>query len=92
MVGDLAAAPAKLEAVAADELPAELQGLDPAARRAKVAQIAGERQHLEEKARAIAARRSAWLAEHAAGGDGDGFDARVMKDVRKQAASIGVRY
>jgi Mg-chelatase subunit ChlD len=88
---DLAAQPEALASVKAEELPQELQGLDAAARDAKVKQLAGERKVLEEKAAKLAAERDAWRTKNVADKE-DSFDANVMKGVKEKAAKYGLTY
>ncbi|WP_375771252.1 VWA domain-containing protein [Archangium gephyra] len=88
---DLAAQPEALASVKDEELPQELQGLDAAARDAKVKQLAGERKALEEKAAKLAAERDAWRTKNVADKD-DSFDANVMKGVKEKAAKYGLTY
>lgn len=88
---DLAAQPEALGSVKDEELPQELQGLDTAARDAKVKQLAGERKALEEKAAKLAAERDAWRTKNVADKE-DSFDANVMKGVKEKAAKHGLTY
>ncbi len=88
---DLAAQPEALASVKDEELPQELQGLDAAARDAKVKQLAGERKALEEKAAKLAAERDAWRMKNVADKE-DSFDANVMKGVKEKAAKHGLTY
>ncbi|MCE9669436.1 VWA domain-containing protein [Myxococcus stipitatus] len=88
---DLLEAPGALARVRDDELPAELKGLDKAAREAKVKQLSEEKKALEAQASKLAAEREAWLAKNGTEKD-DGFDANVMKGVKAQAKKYGVTY
>ncbi|MFY0525290.1 vWA domain-containing protein [Archangium gephyra] len=88
---DLAAQPEALASVKGEELPQELQGLDAAAREAKVKQLAGERKALEEKAAKLAAERDTWRTKNVADKE-DSFDANVMKGVKEKAAKHGLTY
>ncbi|HEX8703162.1 MAG TPA: vWA domain-containing protein [Myxococcaceae bacterium] len=88
---DLAAKPEALASVDADELPAELKGLNKEAQAAKVKQLAEERRQLEAQAAKLAAERDTWRAKNVAD-KSDSFDDRVMKSVKTQAAKHGVAY
>jgi hypothetical protein len=75
-----------------DELPEEMQKLNPAERRALVERKLGERQALEKKLSELSQKRAAFLAEAARKGKGDAFDARVTDAVRTEAARIGIAF
>jgi hypothetical protein len=88
---DLVEAPAALASVKDDELPAELKGLDKAARTQKVKQLAEEKKALEVKAAKLAADRDTWLTTNVSEKE-DSFDTNVMKGVKAQAAKHGLTY
>jgi hypothetical protein len=88
---DLTSAPERLESFADDALPEDLRALDKAARRRRVAELAGERRALEGQLAALTRQREAWRAKHVAV-KADAFDAHVLRSVRAQAAGYGITY
>lgn len=88
---DLAAAPARLDALADDELPDELAKLAPEARKAAVEKAAKDRAAIEAQLTKLAQQRDAWLAKHAAEKK-DSFDEQVFATVKARAAKAGVAY
>ncbi|MEW5848411.1 MAG: vWA domain-containing protein [Myxococcota bacterium] len=75
-----------LEAMADDELPAEMKGMTPEQRKAYVAEMERKRAALQAKIRELEAKRQAYLAaQQKKGKDKDTFDAAVVESVRSGA-------
>jgi hypothetical protein len=91
LVDDLRSGRVKLEGVKKDELPRELQGLAPEARRQALEVRAAERDKLKARLDVLVKERAAFVRgeeqKRRAAGARDGFDAEVMKAVKTQAAA-----
>jgi Mg-chelatase subunit ChlD len=78
------------------ELPAEMRGLDAEARRAYVDRRQQERAQLATRVGALVMRRDAFVRAEVERlereGRGDGFDAKVLSAIRRQAADKGIAY
>ena len=85
---DLTAEPEKLAELKAEELPEELQALNPAERKARLEQAVEQRKELNARLVELNARRAAYLLEaeknKAKGAAPAGFDAEVLKSVETQ--------
>lgn len=75
------------------ELPAEMQAMTPDEQADYLATVRTRREAVNQKIRAVAAERDAYLraAERAAGADA-GFDGKVVEALRRQASAVGVAY
>lgn len=80
-----------LAAVAADELPAELQALTPVEREDYLREKAARRAGLQREIGELAAQRSGYLAEQAPATE-RGLDAAILEGVRDVAASKGFSF
>jgi hypothetical protein len=83
-----------LAEIPVDELPAELQALEPAKREAYVAEQTERRQSLQRQIGELAAERSQYLAEQqtAAPGAAQGLDAAILRGIREVAATKGFSF
>ena len=77
-----------------DELPAEMQALEPEKREAYVAEQTERRQNLQRQIGALAAERSEYIAEQqtAEPGAPQGLDAAILQGIRDVAATKGFSF
>jgi Mg-chelatase subunit ChlD len=80
---------AKVDTMAAEDLPVEMRGMDGAGRKKFVAEKNAERERMQKEINELATRRDAYMKAKA---PKDSFDARVEGTIKSQAASVGVRY
>ncbi len=96
LVDAIASGATSLDDIAEPELPAELQALPAPAREAFVKEKLEARKQVQAKIDALSADRDTYVAAETArreaSGEGDGFDAKVLESVRRQAASAGIVY
>lgn len=85
---------ASLEDIPVDELPAELEALQPDEREAYVRGKAERRRELERQIGDIAGERNRYLAEQRrnAGNDTAGLDAAILRGIREVAATKGFSF
>lgn len=87
---------ADLADVHVTELPAEMQAMKPAARQRFVTEKLERRAALQGRVDALSAKRDAYVAAEterlAEEGMDDGFDQKVLKTIRAQAAAAGIAY
>ena len=82
-----------LAEVPADELPAELKGLEPAERDAFVREKAERRQELQQRIGELAAARSEYIAKETRENAGaTGLDAAILEGLREVAATKGFSF
>ena len=82
-----------LAEVPADELPAELKGLEPAERDAFVREKAERRQELQQRIGELAAARSEYIAKETRENAGaTGLDAAILDGLREVAATKGFSF
>jgi len=83
-----------LAEIPVDELPAELQALEPAEREAHVREQAERRDELQRQIADIAAERSRYMAEQSreASGATQGLDAAILEGIRQVAATKGFSF
>ena len=82
-----------LAEVPADELPAELKGLEPAERDAFVREKAERRQELQQRIGELAAARSEYIAKETRENTGaTGLDAAILEGLREVAATKGFSF
>jgi Mg-chelatase subunit ChlD len=84
------------DTVAEDALPSEMQAMNAAERRGYVQAKIEERGKIQARIDELSRKRDAYLRAEterlAAEGRGDGFDQQVLKTIRQQAATKGIRY
>jgi hypothetical protein len=79
--------------IPADELPAEMQPLEPAQREAYVRDKAERRRDLQRQIGELAASRSQFIAEQSRDSAGEaGLDAAILKGIREVAATKGFSF
>lgn len=78
-----------LDSIAEEELPSELQALEPGARKDVVAKKQAARKRLQAEIMELTEKRDAYLNDAE---KGEGFDGQVVDMLREQAADIGVAY
>jgi hypothetical protein len=96
LVEDERAGRAKLDALAKDKLPAEMQGLSVEQQRVYLAKKRSEREVLQGQIAELVKKRQAHVAAElkraAAAGNKDAFDAKVAETIQAQAARKGIHY
>lgn len=95
LVDDVKSGRVNLEDIKKDELPPEFQGLTLEEQRAKVEQIAAEREQIQQRIGELTQQRDAYLKDELAklgASATDGFDAKVTDCLREQAARKGIVY
>jgi hypothetical protein len=94
LVDDVASGRVDLSAVEAAALPAPLQAMAPAERKAMVEEHAARRKVLADEVAAVAKQRQEYLAREVAGRGGakDSLDQQIYGAVREQAAAKGLKY
>lgn len=94
LVDDVASGRVDISAIEERQLPAPLQAMAPAERKAVIEEKAGQRQALQAQIQAMAQKRSSYLKEKVAaeGGAKDSLDEKIYSAVREQAAAKGLRY
>jgi uncharacterized protein YegL len=94
LVDDVASGRVDISAIEERQLPAPLQAMAPAERKAVIEEKAGQRQALQAQIQAMAQKRSSYLKEKVAaeGGAKDSLDEKIYSAVREQAAARGLRY
>ncbi len=82
---------ADLRTLPKEDLPEAMQTLSPEDRQRYVEEKSRERKDVLDQINAVSAKRDAYLrsAKPAAPG---GFDGKVRESLKKQAASIGIKY
>lgn len=83
-----------LDRVETKDLPAELQPLDPEARRAYLKRVEADRNRIQARIAELSRQRQAFLDDEAkrraAAGGGDSFDGKVGEALREQARRKGI--
>jgi hypothetical protein len=96
LVDDERAGRTKLDALAKDKLPAEMQGLSVEEQRAYLAKRRAEREALQGRIAELVKKRQAYveaeMKKAAAAGHKDAFDARIAETIQTQAARKGMHY
>jgi uncharacterized protein YegL len=94
LVDDVASGRVDISAIEETQLPAPLQAMAPAERKAVIEEKAEQRQALQAQIQAMAQKRSSYLKEKVAakGGAKDSLDEKIYSAVREQAAARGLRY
>lgn len=94
LVDAVSAGDVDLDEIEADELPEVLRPMAPAAQRAYVEELAGERAQIESRMRELADERQAFLKKEveAAGGAKDSLDQKLYDTISRQAVSAGLEY
>jgi Mg-chelatase subunit ChlD len=94
LVEDVTSGKVDLGAIAQPELPAPLQALPAAERKAEVEKLAKQRDELKRQIDDLAAKRSDYVSKEVdkAGGAKDSLDAKIYGTVREQAGKKGLRY
>ncbi len=86
----------RLEDVAEEELPAEMQAMAPEARSAYVEKNRSERARIQERIGKLSAKRDDYVTVEQkkleAEGRADGFDSEVFATIKHQAAEKGITY
>jgi Mg-chelatase subunit ChlD len=83
-----------LDALEPELLPAPLQAMAPAERKAEVAKQAAQRNELQQRIGELADRRTAYLRDQveAGGGAEASLDDQLYRTIREQAEASGLRY
>jgi hypothetical protein len=83
-----------LAEIPVDELPAELQALEPGEREAHVREQAERREELQRQIADVAAERSRYMAEQSREGSStaQGLDAAILEGIRQVAATKGFSF
>jgi hypothetical protein len=83
-----------LAEIPVEELPAELQALEPAQREMHVRQQTERRDDLQRQIAAVAAQRSRYMAQQSRddAGTAQGLDAAILEGIRKVAATKGFSF
>lgn len=83
-----------LDALEPELLPAPLQAMAPAERKAEVAKQAAQRNELQQRIGELADRRTAYLRDRieAGGGAEASLDDQLYRTIKEQAAASGLRY
>ena len=83
-----------LAEIPVEELPADLQALEPAQRAMHVRQQTERRDDLERQIAAVAAQRSRYMAQQSRddAGTAQGLDAAILEGIRKVAATKGFSF
>jgi Mg-chelatase subunit ChlD len=84
------------DAIAKDDLPAEMQAMSTSERRVYVQQKIAEREEIQKNIDDLTRKRDEHLRAETeklvASGEGDGFDRQVLETIREQAAAKGIAY
>ncbi len=95
LVDDVTSGRVDLEKIQKDELPEEFQNLTLEEQRAKIAEIATEREKIQKRIADLSAQRETYLKDELAklgASAKDGFDSKVIDCLREQAAKKGIVY
>lgn len=95
LVDDVTNGRVNLEDIKDEELPPEFQGLTLDQQRAKIAEIAQEREKIQQRIVELTEQREAYLKNELAklgASASEGFDAKVTDCLREQAARKGIVY
>jgi len=94
LVEEVASGRVDLDALAPELLPAPLQAMAPAERKAEVAKQAAQRNELQQRIGDLADRRAVYLRDkvEASGGAEASLDDQLYRTIKEQAAASGLRY
>ena len=94
LVDAVASGRVELDEIDKEDLPESLKAMAPAAQRAVIAQVAGERKELQRQIQELAQKRGDYIAERVDEDDGadDSLDHKLYDTVREQAAKAGLEY
>jgi len=94
LLADTAEGRVKLEALKPEELPAEMQKMSPAQRKAFLEKKKAARAKVQAEIKELAKQRDAYVQEQlrVAGKSGDSFDAKVIESLRAKAGEKGIQY
>ncbi len=92
LVTAVAKGKAKVEELAPEALPAPMQAMAPAERRAYVEERQAEREKISAEVKELSKKRDSYLKARAPASGAPSFDDEVKDMVSKQAASINVAY
>ncbi len=84
----------ELEEIPAEELPASLQSMAPAAQMEVISEQARRRDELKQEIERLSESRNRFIKDKldAAGGADESLDEKIYRSVKEQAASVGLSY